>query len=49
MARFRFTALNGDGVALDGDIVAQTEREAALRMARDGRISLAEAYRVRAD
>lgn len=36
MARFRFTALNSDGVALDGDIVAQTEREAARLLERRG-------------
>lgn len=36
MPRYHFNALNGDGVALDGEVVAHSEREAARILERRG-------------
>lgn len=49
MARFRFEALNADGVALTGDLSAESERDAARTLERRGLavIALAPAENVR--
>ena len=36
MARYRFQAINSDGATLDGDLVAESERDAARQLEKRG-------------